>query len=177
MPCPWTVFASVILESITWSNTISYLSSPLISVCQPHPQLAIDMNFFVLQDGLKIQTFLQAHTCLFWIILILFNLISSLFWGINYWHILVLYFITNLFFFLSFAPIPLSSMCIVSHFYSPITFVQIYLYDLVMLTLKFISKIHYQSIFWHYSYCCSYHQSCQLFSTHFLLHLPQSLPI
>ena len=123
-------------------------------------------------------TYIPSGTYLFlWIILILFNLISSLFWGINYWHILVLYFITNLFFFLSFAPIPLSSMCIGSHFYSQITFVQIYLYDLVMLTLISISKIHYKSIFWHYSYCCSYHQSCQLFSTHFLLHLPQSLPI
>ena len=120
-------------------------------------------------------TYIPSGTYLFlWIILILFNLISSLFWGINYWHILVLYFITNLFFFLSFAPIPISSMCIVSPFYSPINFVQIYLYDLVMLTLISISKIHYKSIFWHYSYCCSYHQSCQLFSTHFLLHLPHS---
>ena len=45
-------------------------------------------------------TYIPSGTYLFlWIILILFNLISSLFWGINYWHILVLYFITNLFFF------------------------------------------------------------------------------
>ena len=65
MPCPWTVFASVILSSVTLFNTISCLSRPLISVCQPHPQLAINMIFFVLQDGLKIQTFLQAYTCFF----------------------------------------------------------------------------------------------------------------
>ena len=116
-----------------------------------------------------------------WIIQILFTLISSLFWWNNYLHFLMLCFITYLFFFLSFAstnnPIPLSSMCTVSHFYSPITFVPIYLNDLVMLTLISISEIHYQSIFWHYSYCCSYQQSGQLFSTHFLLHLSQSLPI
>ena len=138
------------------------------------------MNFFVLQDGLKIDTFPQAYSCFFgsfqcsspWINLCFNGLIIGTF-GALFYYLFVLFF--------SFAPtnnpIPLSSMFTVSHFYSPINFVSIYLNALVMLTLISISEIHYKSIFWHYSYCCSYHQSGQLFSRHFLLHLPQSLPI
>ena len=64
--CP-ALGLSLLLSSFHQSHYLIplCLSRPLISVCQPHPQLAINMIFFVLQDGLKIQTFLQAYTCFF----------------------------------------------------------------------------------------------------------------
>ena len=101
-----------------------------------------------------------------WIIPVLFTLNSSLFWWINYWH-----------FWCSILLLICSSF---SHL--PQLTTQFH-YHICLLSLNFIlqlisiSEIHYQSIFWHYSYCCSYPQSGTLFSRHFLLHLPQSLPI